>query len=225
MVRLSLWRRKEFFMLKIVVFDSGYGGELLADYLEAELPVMEVIRIIDWKNANMYQKNVKRMRQYTDRAIRPYIGKVNLIIFANYYLATTSLKYFQRKYKNQQFIGLELHHPCNFRYQTHILTTKSLAKTLSYKFFVHKIKGKTVILDDWPILIDDGELGHAKIRRDLSSVRKCKASQIILACSQFVELEDEFRRVLGHNLKIINNFDEVLRSTYRVLRIRGGASK
>ncbi len=214
-------------MLKIVVFDSGYGGELLADYLERELSVVEIIRVIDWRNVTAYQKGIKQMRRCTEQALNPFFGKVDLIVFANYYLTATSLKYFQRKYKNQQFVGLELHHPCNFKYQTHIFTTKALSKTIPYKFFVHKIKGKTLVLDDWPILIDDGELGHAKIRRDLGPICKSKnkPSQIILACSQFVELEDELRRILGHNLKIINNFDEVLRSTCRTLRIRGGVSK
>lgn len=38
-------------MLKIVVFDSGYGGELLADYLEDALPVIDIVRAIDWREA------------------------------------------------------------------------------------------------------------------------------------------------------------------------------
>ena len=212
-------------MLKIVVMDSGYGGELLADYLETELPVVELTRVIDWRNVEKYQNNVKTMRKHAERALRPYLGKVDLIVFANYYLSITSLKYFRRKYENQNFIGLELHYPSNFKYQTHILTTKVLARTFSYKKFVHKIKGRTLVLDDWPILIDDGELGHAKIRRDLSAINDGKTTQVILACSQFVELKEELRRVLGHNLKIIDNFDEVLRSTCHILKIRGGVGK
>ena len=34
-------------MLKIVVFDGGYGGEFFADKLKEELPVVEIIRVID----------------------------------------------------------------------------------------------------------------------------------------------------------------------------------
>ena len=40
------------FMLKVVVFDSGYGGELFADYLEEELPLVDIVRVIDWRNAD-----------------------------------------------------------------------------------------------------------------------------------------------------------------------------
>ena len=38
-------------MLKVVVFDGGYGGEFFADQLEAELPILDIIRVIDWRNA------------------------------------------------------------------------------------------------------------------------------------------------------------------------------
>ena len=38
-------------MLKVVVFDSGFGGELFADYFEEEMPVVEIVRVIDWRNA------------------------------------------------------------------------------------------------------------------------------------------------------------------------------
>ena len=39
-------------MLKIVVLDSGFGGELFADKLNDQLSIVEVIRVIDWRNAN-----------------------------------------------------------------------------------------------------------------------------------------------------------------------------
>lgn len=212
-------------MLKIVVFDSGYGGELLADYLESRLPVVEITREIDWRNAESSQHSAKIARRAAERSLRPHLNRVDLIIFANYLLSTTSLKYFRRKYPHQAFLGIKLEHPGNYKPSTYILATSALAKTISYKLFVHRIKGKTLILDDWPILIDDGELGHSKVRRDLSTIMPDKPDQIILGCSQFVDLEDELRRVLGHNVKILNNFEEVFRQTCRTLKIRGSLPK
>ena len=48
---------ERFFMIKIVIFDSGYGGELLADYLESELPVVNIVRVIDWHHAEEIQSS------------------------------------------------------------------------------------------------------------------------------------------------------------------------
>lgn len=212
-------------MLKVVVFDSGYGGELFADYLEDELPVLNIIRAIDWHNADQIQKSPKLARKFAEQALRPYFGKVDLIIFANYLLSITSLKYFRRKYKNQAFIGLQFNHPSNFRHRTYIFTTKAVAKTFTCKHFARHINSKVCPLDDWPILIDDGELGHAKIRRDLKPVIQDKPTQLILACSQFTDLEAELRRIFGHNTKIINNFDQTIREACQLLKVRGSLKK
>ncbi|MBQ9484573.1 hypothetical protein IJU85_00490 [Candidatus Saccharibacteria bacterium] len=212
-------------MLKIVVFDSGYGGELFADYLENELPVTDIIRVVDWRNADKMQHNARLTRRLAEEALKPYIGKVDLIVFANYLLSLTSLRYFQRKYKNQRFIGLALNHPANFRYRTAILTTKAVAKTLRYRIFARQIKARTCILDDWPILIDDGELGHGKIRRDLAPLISYKPEQLIFTCTQFADLERELRRIFGHNTKILNNFEPAAHDICRALRIRGALKK
>lgn len=214
-----------FYMLKVVVFDSGYGGELFANCLEDELPIIDIIRVIDWRNAESIQKNAKLARKFAEEALKPYLGKVDLIIFANYLLSITSLKYFCRKYQNQKFLGLSFHAPCNFRHQTVLLTTKAVAKTITCKRFTHQIKADIFVLDDWPILIDDGELGHAKIRRDLKPALMVKPTQLILACSQFADLEVELRRIFGHNTKIINSFDETIREACHFLRVRGSLKK
>ena len=69
-------------MLKVVVFDNGYGGEFFADLLKEELPVIEIIRVIDWRHAKEIQESPRKARQLAKDALRPYIGRVDLIIFA-----------------------------------------------------------------------------------------------------------------------------------------------
>lgn len=213
-------------MLKIVVFDSGYGGELLADYLEDALPVIDIVRAIDWREAETIQHSGKLSRKLSEKFLQPYIGKVDLIVIANFFISATSLKYFQRKYKNQKFIGLDLNSKNLAKVKSTVtFTTKAMSRTISYFQYAHQTKTKTIVLDDWPILIDDGELGHGKIRRDLTSVIKDKPSQLFLACGQFVDLKVELKRLLGHNIKIVDNFDQVLHQTCQTLKIRGSLKK
>ena len=50
-------------MKKIVVFDCTYGGELFADQLEQEYPIVEVIRVIDWRNSETIQSNPRLARK------------------------------------------------------------------------------------------------------------------------------------------------------------------
>ena len=218
-------------MLKIVIFDSGYGGESFADCLEEKLPVVEVIRVIDWRNTDKLLANPKSARKVAEDALRPYLGKVDLIIFANYLLSLTSLKYFQRKYKNQKFLGFNLEEPSTFiKYDTLILTTKAVAKTINYHNFVFRMKRKikTLTLDDWVPKIDDGELKFDEIRETI--LRSFVGTdfypkEVILGCTQFSDIKNELHKALGGNVRIYDDTADVMRRTHKILNLRGGAGK
>ena len=217
-------------MLKIAVFDSGYGGELFSDYLKENLPIIDVIRVIDWRNADKITSNSKSARKVAETALRPYINKVDLIIFANYLLTTTSLKYFKRKYQAQKFIGLPLNPPDKpTKRDILILTTKALAKTINYHNFLFRIKNKTktLTLDSWPAKIDDGELTKKEIDSTLesASIYSSQPKDIILACSQFSDIKTELRDYFSGNIKIYDSFDYTLRQACKILKIRGGIGK
>ena len=218
-------------MLKIVVFDGGFGGELFADYLNEKLPIVDVIRVIDWRNADKLLTKAKEARKVAETSLRPYLGKTDLIVFANHFLTITSLKYFCRKYKNQKFIGLNLKQPDSFeKRDTLILTTKAVTKTINFHNYLFRLKRKVKILalDSWPAKIDDGELSYEEISKtiNLSLLKEnFKPKDVILACAQFSDIKTEIRACLGHNMKIYDSFDDAFRKTCKVLRIRGGLNK
>ncbi len=219
-------------MLKIVVFDSGYGGEFFADQLEEELPVAEVLRVINWREADKILSNPRSARQIAETSIRPYIGRVDLIIFANYLLALSSLKYFKNKYQNQKFLGLELKSPDTFiKRDVLILSTSAVSKTTGYHKFIFQIKRKTktLNLDSWPAKIDDGELTFTEIKQTiqifLSKCPKFNPQEIVLASSQFNDIKTELKKLFGQNLKIYESFDDTIRKTCKLLNIRGGTGK
>ena len=218
-------------MLKVVIFDSGYGGELFADLLEEVIPVVEIIRVIDWRNADEILKSAKSARKVAEKAIAPYIGKVDLIVFANYLLSVTSLKYFNHKYKNQKFIGLEFKKPDTFiKKDLIILTTEAVARTRAYRRFVFHLdrKVKTVTLDAWPSMIDDGELSDQEIHMTLEqsvSDGRVRPEEMILACSQFNDIKSELKNVFNPKLRIYDGFNDAIREVCKILKIRGSLSK
>ncbi|MBR3138473.1 hypothetical protein IKG38_00415 [Candidatus Saccharibacteria bacterium] len=218
-------------MLQIAVYDSGYGGENFADRLEQELPVVKVIRIIDWRHATEIQSSAKTARRCAEVALHPYIGKVDLIIFANHLLTTTSLKYFQKKYENQKFTGLQLEHPCTFtRKNILILTTKAVSRTFRFHCFVHflKMNTKTLVLDSWPSRIDDGELSFTEIKETLQREvfkHSFQPDEIILACSQFSDILEDLKKVFGKKVKFHDGSRDVISSIYKMLHIKGITGK
>ena len=214
-------------MLKVVVIDSGYGGEFFADRFEDAVGVVEVIRVIDWRHDEQYLTSPRAARALATAALRPYIGKVDLIIFANHLLSLTSLKYFRRKYPKQQFVGLNLKKPDSFtKKHTLILTTKALAKTIEYRGFLFCLKGKvrTMSVDSWVAKIDDGELSDQEIDdvfRLFSLKKHIEPEEIILGNAQLEDIKPSLKRLFGQNLKIYSSFDDTIREACKVLRIRG----
>ena len=219
-------------MLKIVVFDSGYGGEFFADQLAAELPAVQIIRVINWREADKIISNPHSARKIALESLRLYIGRVDLIIFANYLLSLTSLKYFQHKFKNQKFLGLGLKVPDTFiRHDVLILSTKAVSKTINFYNFLFHLKRKTKVLnlDSWPTKIDDGELTATEIRYTLelflAKTSGFNPREIILASSQFDDIKTELKEYFGSSLKIYDGFNDAIRRAGKLLRIRGGLGK
>ena len=215
-------------MLRIVVYDCGYGGDIFAERLGETLPAAEIIRVIDWRHAREIQSSPRRARERAKASLLPYIGKVDLIVFTNYLLSITSLKYFQRKYTKQQFIGYSLKTPDSYvKRDVLILTTKPLARTFVYRNYLFHIgrRTRTLALDNWPAKIDDGILTSEDISSDLATITassRFKPEEVVLACSQFSDIKPELRHVLGRNLKIYDSLDDTLYRAYKVLKIRGG---
>ena len=219
-------------MLKIAVFDSGYGGEIFADRLEQELPIVDVIRVIDWRHAEDIQSSPKCARKCAENALRSYIGKVDLIVFANHLLSVTSLKYFRRKYKKQNFLGLALEPPCSFaRKEILILATRAITKTIAYRQYLSQLKSyhvKTMVLESWPIKIDDGELEFSEISEVFQRgviKRNFKPAEVILACSQFNDIIPDIQQILGKGIKFCDGTRDVFSDIYKALRIRGKGKK
>lgn len=219
-------------MLKVAVLDCGYGGEFLADRLEEEIGVVEVIRVIDWRHSEQYLTKPKVARGLAIAALRPYIGTVDLIIIANHLLSVTSLNYFKHKYPEQKFIGLKLKHPeCFTEKQILVLATKSLTKTMAYHGFLFSLKKhkvKTMLVDTWPERIDEGELEFTEIKHSIEQFADKKnitPEEVVLANAQFEDIKSELKRVLGRKVKIHSSFDDTIREACKLLRIRGSVRK
>ena len=218
-------------MLKIAVFDGGYGGDFFADWLKEEIPVVEVDRVIDWRNAEPILTSPREARKIATKALDKYIGKVDVIVFANHLITATSLRYFQRKHKTQKFVGFELAKPDRFiKRKVLILTTKAMARTLNYHNFIFqlKTKTKTLCLDEWPALIDDGELTENDIVSTIDTFigqEKFQPEEIILACSQFQDIKPTLTKHFGKKVRIYDSYNATFRQICKTLRLRGGVKK
>lgn len=218
-------------MRKIVVFDSGCGGEAFADRLERELPVLEVIRAIDWRDAEKINHSARKARKAAEEVLLPYIGTVDLIIFANHLLSFASLKYFRHKYPEQAFLGLSLPKPVTKATRTPALvfTTTPVARTMEFQKYLYNLRRPTTVfyLDDWPELIDAGTFDKKIVQDTLSEYfgKDELPHEILLAHTHFSDVAHTIRRACGWRLVVSDGMADTIIEICRLLKIRGGTIK
>lgn len=215
-------------MPKIVIFDSGFGGELFADRVEDEFPSLEVIRVIDWRHADEYLKNKHTARKAARNALRPYINQVDVIVFANH-LLSTNLRYFRFFYHKQKFSGFDFVWPvrCRAKHKPQnalVLTTKSAQSTINYRLFKNKsdLTIKTINCDSWIQKIDDGELKEQEIKAFLNEITQDFMPQlVVLACTQLSDIKPTLRQFFGPFVAIEDGYYCALKNLCRTLSCRG----
>jgi len=163
-------------MLKIIVFDGGWGGKIVANFLATELRIAEVTPVIDWDNAPYDEKTLTEVCRYTEKMLLPYIGKVDLIVLGGY-TASFAMEYLQRRHRNQKFVGMEINYyrilkSRIYPYNIVAMMNTALIDTPLCETMRQKLSASTIFIPDcsgWEDLANKGALSMKKMRADLES--------------------------------------------------------
>lgn len=161
-------------MLKIAVFGIGRGGKAVAKYLSTELSTVEIIEVIDWTNFEGAYSGSEEMRQSAFYFLAPYIGKVDLIVLADYTfsLVVNSLK---AKWPEQRILGMEVdfHRIPKSCQRANVVTSLAnellLQSELGSKI-CQQLQCAEIVRPDcsgWESLIDSGDMSKDILRIEL----------------------------------------------------------
>lgn len=171
-------------MLKIVVFDGGWGGELVADYLAEELRTIEVERVIDWEHAPYDNKTVSEIEGLSGDCLRPYVGKVDLIVLGGY-AVSLALESLERQYPTQKFVGMGINYyrilkSRSYPSQIAIFVDSILIESDFCQEIRQKLPYSTIIAPDcsgWEDLINIGEMSKEVLCLELCDHFRLKAPE------------------------------------------------
>ena len=207
-------------MLKIVVFASGWGGELVADFLMRELTTVEVVRVIDWVRAPYCGKSVEEIYELVDLNLQRFIGNVDLIVLGGY-AVSLALGYMKEKYPQQKFVGMSINYDMilrsrNFPGQVALLMDRLTSESELRQELRMALPYSTLIIPDctgWEELINENLMTEEILRRDLGS-------DFILAIPQRrrqrmdsdeLSFDDIATQVIVKKPKIFNEKEQALR--------------
>lgn len=162
-------------MLKVVVFDGGWGGEIVANYLEEELGIVEIIRVIDWKNVPYDEKSVEEIADLAEENLQNYFGKVDLIVMGGYSTGL-AINILSEKHPEQAFIGPKINYDLILRTRTYpeqvvILSGKTVHNSLVRAEVREKLPYSTLVLPDcggWEELINEDMMTKEILRVELA---------------------------------------------------------
>lgn len=160
-------------MRKIVVFDTGWGGELVADFLTQELKVVEVVRVIDWAH-KIYSGAALDIDMVID-CLALYLGKVDLIVLGGYTVGVI-LQALRYAYPEQAFVAPSINYDKILRSRQYpmkvaVLMNCMLRDSALFRELREKMPFSTLILPEcanWEKLIDNNLMTKDVVRTELA---------------------------------------------------------
>lgn len=210
-------------MKKVVVFDCGWGGELIGDFLEEQIPV-EVEKVIKYKDGQFGEMKDYEIAKIAESALAPYVGHCELIVLADTTTTLTLLDRLRSIFPNQKFIGYGEGMPMVVREfkgnRIMVLTTESVKSQT--KYLLMKIMTEKEIVQPectgWSGLIDDGELKDEEIHRTITSE---KAEAVLIYATSFIDVENEIRASVTPGTSVIDMRQKLLRDACTALGLLG----
>lgn len=213
-------------MLKIVVFDSGWGGELIADYIEEELAVVEVIRVIDWQNAPYANKNQQEILRKVEASLLSYIGRADLIVLGGFVFRFL-IDVLAKRYPEQKFVTVDLKPMSISLRATHrvmILADQKLKDT----DFYYKIRQSLAMFDvvepmcnHWTEMIDEGTMTKTILRKELQPFIDKRIDTVLILNTHFWDIEEDLEDVLGYQVRIIDQREALKKNICMALEFEG----
>ena len=230
--RLLEWGQEgkgEFLMLKVAVVDSGWGGEMVADYIEYELAVIEVIRVIDWRNAPYAGKTRMEILRCIEQALRPYWRRVDAVVLGGFVPSLVvdalrtrhpAMKFVALELKNSKIVGKSVK-------KVMILAdewTRGLSEyeDLRWQAWLKAAEVVEPNCKGWTEMIDEGEMNYEFLERALKPyLGDGRMDALIIANTHYWDIRKDLLRILRWRARVVDQREALLHDLCRALRLRG----
>jgi glutamate racemase len=211
--------------MKFVVFDTGTGGKLFAKKLRGAMPGVQVVEVIDDTNSPYGNKSEAAIRRLSEAALRPYIGRVAVIVIACNTVTAVAIDYLRQRYPEQIFVGMEpMLKPATMLTKTGkimVLATDATKNSARYKNLKYKWGRGVEIFEPnckkWAGKIDHGEMNDEVLRMSLEPYMNKGVDVVALACTHFVAVKSQVQQLML-GAKVIDPFEAVIRQIKRLVK-------
>lgn len=183
--------------MHVGIFDSGRGGEFIADGLRILLPEHEYSVVNDREHVPYGSRSNVEVLALTDAAIQPLLGQCPIIVIACNTATMAAIRSLRARYPDTKFIGIEpMIKPASLLSMTKhctVLATPLTLKSERYQSLV-ALYGDGLTIDEpnasgWAAAIEFDEVSSIDYSGVASSI-KSGSDTIILACTHYIMLKE-----------------------------------
>ena len=211
--------------MKLGIFDSGRGGELVAHKLKELLSEHDYVVTNDLSHAPYGERSYEEIRQLTEAAIQPLLACDITVIACNTATAA-AIEYLRDTYPYKTFVGFEP------MIKPAAVTTKTKRITLlATKATVYSARTEQLITDyasgltidrpptfGWARLVDEGRARDIDLL-DVEQSVVAGSDTIIIGCTHYIALMPRLK-ALFPEITILEPTDAVAKQISRLIAAR-----
>lgn len=212
--------------MRIGVFDSGIGGEAVAETLRKEFPDATVLSANDREHVPYGSRHAEEIKRLTDAAIQPLLeAQCNVIVIACNTATAVAITWLRQRYPAQAFIGLEpMLKPAAALTKTGMIAICATPATLASDHYLEAKKehanGVRIIepdCSDWARLIEDNRMNRERIDDVVTACLSEGADVIVLACTHYHWIKDEIDESANNRAVVLEPSEAIARRVRDVL--------
>ena len=213
--------------LSLGIFDSGIGGEAVAQALEGYFPDADILTVNDRENVPYGEKSPQEVVQLTHAAIQPLLDR-DIIVIACNTATTLALPTLRELYPQQKFIGIEpMIKPAALLTKSGVVCVCATPATLtSVRYDELKqtyARGCEIIEPDcstWASMIEQNTINGQHVRGTLAPALDRGADVIVLGCTHYHWIKDLVQTIADNRATVLEPSEAIAQQVARLLAPR-----
>lgn len=211
--------------MKIGVFDSGVGGQSVANAIKAALPELEIIVREDRQHLPYGFRTPDEILGFITPIFQEMIGEgCQVIVVACNTVTTTLINKLRQKFDVPMVAVEPMVKPAAELTKSKVIAVCATPTTLGsqrYKWLKSEYAKAIKVLEpdcsDWAAMIEGGQVDQEKILSRINEVLSRSADVVVLACTHYHWIEDEIKAICQDRAVVLQPEPALVGQLKRVL--------
>ncbi len=211
--------------MKIGVFDSGVGGQSVANSIMQAMPELEVILREDREHVPYGTKQPEELLGFVVPIFQAMIAEgCEVIVVACNTVTTTLINELRQKFTIPLVAIEPMIKPAAQMTKSKVIAVCATPATLNsqrYKWLKNEYAKDITVLEpecgDWPLMIEEKAVNEEAIATRINQTFDKKADVIVLACTHFHWIEDDINELAKGKATVIQPTEATIEQLKRVI--------